>query len=278
MLVTVCLIILAIPGALVLHEMMLPKIPSVGPAAGSSPLPFGSSPIADSPAVSSPPPAASSAPPTSPPPPTSTAAAAPTTSAAAAAPPSPTALPSLASLDDAVPAALPGYVVSVAEGGRLLGEVPTLDMCAARFASESKRAARLEVNYSDNNGQGPTLEVVMYAPGGAALAYTELVAAVKRCPASYHDGDVLVTKTELEPGNPSFLPTQLTVTQSADIGGETAWTSTIYQFEAPYLVAVYSDLHASQAGALQEAGNLAGLAAIQLKLALTGSTQPIISG
>ena len=273
MLVTVCLIVLAIPGAFVLHEMLLPKLPGVGPTAGSSPLPLGSAPIVDSPGISSPPPAASSsalaAPPT---------AAAPTTPPAAAAPPSPTALPSLASLDDAVPAALPGYVVSVDEGGRLLGEVPTLDMCAAKFASEAKRVARLQVDYTDNNGQGPSLEIVMYGPGGAAQAYTELVAAVKRCPATYHDGAAVFTKTEVEPRDPSLLPTQLTIAQSATVGGEVGWASTIYQFEGPYLVIAYSDLNRSQGGALQEAVNLAGQAAIQLHLALTGSSQPIISG
>jgi hypothetical protein len=181
----------------------------------------------------------------------------------------------LLSLDDAIPPAAPGYVVSVEPGGRSLVGDPTLDICDATFASESKRVARLAVDYTDTNGRGPSLEIAMYGPGGAALAYSELVNAVNRCPRTYDDAGVAMTNTEVEPRDPSLLSTQLTVVQSAE---GILWESTIYQFDGPYLVAVYTDPYTTKAAALETALDAARKAGAQLQRALTGSSQPIISG
>ena len=153
-----------------------------------------------------------------------------------------------------------------------------MDLCEIRFASESKRIARLAVDYTDTNGLGPSLEVAEYAPGGASLAYTELINGVKRCPLTYHEGDSTVTKTAVEPPDDSLLPLQLTVIQYGTIDGTHTWLATIYQFDGPYLLVVYSNLNTTKAGALGTALNLAAQAAIQLERALTGSSQPIISG
>jgi hypothetical protein len=184
----------------------------------------------------------------------------------------------LPSLGYAIPAAAPGYVVSVAPGGRALDGSTTLDLCEIRFASESKRIARLAVDYTDTNGLGPSLEVAEYAPGGASLAYAELIDGVRRCPLTYHDGGSTVTKTAIEPPDDSLLSLQLTVVQYGIIDGARAWLATVYQFEGPYLLLVYSNLNSTEAGALGTAVDLARVAAAQLQRALTGSSQPIISG
>lgn len=58
----------------------------------------------------------------------------------------------------------------------------TLDLCGFRFTSESSRAERYQVNYiSKRNPVGVSNEVVVYEPGGAAYALSELRSVVRKC-------------------------------------------------------------------------------------------------
>ena len=139
----------------------------------------------------------------------------------------------------------------------MLSGVASLDLCLIRFASESQRVARLQVMYADANGAGPALQVVMYRPGGAALAYNELINGVKRCPTSYHEGGIRVTKVEVEPLDDSLLPKQLSIVQAATINGAMVWSSAIFQFDGPYLVVAYSNPYTTKAAALLTALDLA---------------------
>jgi hypothetical protein len=61
-------------------------------------------------------------------------------------------------------------------------EFVTLDLCGFRFSSESARAERYQVNYvSKRSAVGVSNEVVVYEPGGAAYALSELRKAVRKC-------------------------------------------------------------------------------------------------
>jgi hypothetical protein len=77
----------------------------------------------------------------------------------------------------------PGYRLVERPDGRGVAGFVTLDMCGFRFASETLRTDRLQVNYV-HQGSPVQLsnEVVSYQPGGAAQAMREVAAAVATCP------------------------------------------------------------------------------------------------
>ena len=224
--VAACLLALAIPGALVLREMSEPTLKPLAQGSPSSASSPNGGPSALASSASVPPNSLPSVP-------------------ASASPPAPQPVspaPSLPSLANLVLAAEPGFTVSVDSGGQLVAGTTTLGLCGARFASESKRLARLAVSYKSSQGLGPSVEVVSYAPGGADLAYSELLDAVHHCPHSYGDGHINIIETTAEPPDPTLLPSQLAVVQLANRDdGTTVWTAEIYQFDSPYLVVAYSN-------------------------------------
>lgn len=76
----------------------------------------------------------------------------------------------------------PGLVQKVPQGGDKVTDEVTLDVCGARFPSESLRTARLQVVYERGGTAVASNEVVTYQAGGTAQARTEVLHAVTSCP------------------------------------------------------------------------------------------------
>jgi hypothetical protein len=270
--VAVSLLVVAVPGVLVLRQTLTAGPHISAKAAGSVAFPStaASSDTAQTPASRSLPATPSSA-----------ASTAPATAASPSSPtitaPAPTPSPPPVALDSLILAAAPGYSLSVDPNGRGLTGETTLDLCQVKFGSEAKRVTRLAVSYLDTNGMGPALEVVRYGPGGASMAYTELLDGAHHCPATYPDGPVTVTQTVVEPPDPSLLPNQLAVVQSARSNGVTVWGSVIFQVDGPYLAAAYSNPFSTKQAALATALYLARREAPLLQQAATGS-RPTVAG
>jgi hypothetical protein len=77
----------------------------------------------------------------------------------------------------------PGYIPVRRSDGSGLKQV-TLDLCGrSGYASESRRTARLQVDYLKSKATvGLSNEVVTYRPGGAAQAMREVIAHAATCP------------------------------------------------------------------------------------------------
>lgn len=104
-------------------------------------------------------------------------------------------------------------IVSTIPGGNQVAGETTLDLCAATFASESLRTARLQVAGTNQQGDTPlSTEAVLYSsPNGTAQAFSELRAAAAHCspaPVRMPNGDTETTHINAAPdGNWPATPT-----------------------------------------------------------------------
>jgi hypothetical protein len=76
----------------------------------------------------------------------------------------------------------PGYVLKERADGRGVRGLVTLDMCGFTFRSELLRTARLQVDYEARGKPHVSNEVVRYRPGGATVAFREIMTAWRTCP------------------------------------------------------------------------------------------------
>jgi hypothetical protein len=100
----------------------------------------------------------------------------------------------------------PGYVPVRPTDGSGLQQV-TLNLCGRNgYPSESRRTARLQVDYRKSKATvGLSNEVVAYRPGGAAQAMREVIAHAASCP-----------KGVIATGDPNVPKAQFTITRIHD--------------------------------------------------------------
>jgi len=98
-------------------------------------------------------------------------------------------------------------------GDKVEGEA-TLDLCNGNYASERRRAARLQVVYA-RTGQRQVVaseEVVRYESGGADAAYRELRAVARSCTHTFSlPGGGHASGLRIEPKDPALPVRQLVV-------------------------------------------------------------------
>jgi hypothetical protein len=163
-------------------------------------------------------------------------------------------------------AGLPVQRTPAPEGTALRGKnAYTLDLCNARFSSESKRTARDQVDYGDSQAGAEIAseEVVRYSAGGAVAAYHEVVRAARTCPSSVKEGSATVTHVSVQPRSSALAASQLTVTQRVTRGRQNLWTAAIYQYDGDIYAGVYTYLP-TRAEALRYAEDLADRVAKRL--------------
>jgi hypothetical protein len=130
----------------------------------------------------------------------------------------------------------------IAGGDQVHGQV-TLDLCGGGYRSEALRTARLQMAYRDGKVEISN-EVVKYGGNGASLAYQELLQRIAHCPGTVtmpEAGGVkahwTLTRLATRPGLVSkTIAVGITVTAQ---GHETRGIS-VFQFDGPWLAAVYS--------------------------------------
>jgi hypothetical protein len=140
----------------------------------------------------------------------------------------------------------PNYVLIPFQGTQSLGQ-PTLAMCHMAFKSEALRKARDEVTFQRAKSDPTTSnEVVLYKPGGAAKAMSEVRAGIKRCPkgpVSAGGASLTTTITVLQPKG-HFLPgfVALGLHESGTVNGKPATLdgTVLYQSKGDVLSGVYA--------------------------------------
>ena len=177
----------------------------------------------------------------------------------------------------------PGIILQQITGGHTVTGVVTLDLCKAMYTSEAMRTARAQVNYVDPsiNRVAASQEVVQYATGGTGRAYTELKAAIARCPASYQVGGgspTTISHVTLEAAYPRLLPSQLTVSQMVSFAdGTSAWSVSLYQFDGNDMSAIYTG-RPQKDQALNEALVLGRVAAARMVAPAPERTRKVSAG
>lgn len=129
-------------------------------------------------------------------------------------------------------------------GDEVQGQV-TMDLCGAEFPSESLRTARHQVILSSTSGERFSNEVVLYRPGGAQQARTELLKAIATCPSGPVEGTVkgegmLIFKINTLPSDGHWLPGTVAVHGVVtDATGQSEDEVLIYQFRGDAMSAIY---------------------------------------
>jgi hypothetical protein len=109
----------------------------------------------------------------------------------------------------------------------------TLAECSAVFPSEKLRRQRLQQDYYDEPDRiSASTEVVRYKSGGAAKAYAEETAAVKKCPTT-------VDQTKNVSGRGLEKERVATTSKVLNSDGSLVYSASIYQWKNDLLNAVY---------------------------------------
>jgi hypothetical protein len=144
-------------------------------------------------------------------------------------------------------------------GDQVQGQV-TLDLCGARFTSESMRIARHQVvlmppGAGSSSADSISNEVVIYGSGGARQARSDLMQAITSCPTGPVQGTVAgegvqTYKISTLPSDTHWLPgtvaIRAVVTNST---GRRVDMVAIYQFRGDALSAVYGSANSGRADA-----------------------------
>ena len=148
----------------------------------------------------------------------------------------------------------------------------TLDLCAATFPSEAMRVQRYQVSFvvAGNPRQvAESNEIVRYRPGGTTRAYSEAVAAARRCRAMSQNG-LRVSEPTIEPRSRQLVSEQLTVAFSETRAAQTTYNVSVYQYRGDLFDGIYVT-RGSARDALDAARKLAALAAQKLRTAASAS-------
>ena len=140
-----------------------------------------------------------------------------------------------------------GQELSLIPDGDTVNE-PTLDLCNGTFASEKRRAARLQLSANTTNATVISSEAVLYdSPAGTVQAFTELQQIAKSCPSTPVNspvGEPTVT-TKFGPSPDSSWPTVAGVQRQAysitstDTSGEQSKSTVIYLRRGKALLGLY---------------------------------------
>lgn len=163
-------------------------------------------------------------------------------------------------------AGIPVQQRTAPDGTRLTGKnADTLDLCDARYPSETKRIARKQVDYLDTQAGADIAseEVVSYTGDGAAQAYAEVTRAARSCPKRVPEGTATASDEAVHAKSRQLVAAQLTVTQRVTSRRQSFWSAAIYQYDGSLFVGIYTYLPA-RAEALAYADVLARLAAKKL--------------
>lgn len=153
-------------------------------------------------------------------------------------------------------------------GGDLVQGQVTMDMCGAKFPSESLRTARHQVILSSaSTGKKFSNEVVLYQPGGAQQARTELLKAIATCPSGPVEGPLqgegmLTFKINPLSSNSHWLPGTVAVHALVkNSSGQSEDEVLIYQFRGDAMSAIYGSATNGQpdSSELQAAADAAAL-------------------
>ena len=142
-----------------------------------------------------------------------------------------------------------GYVLQPAAGGSGVTGDRTMNLCGVDYPSESRRVARLQVNYL-KKGQtlGVVNEIVTYKRGGAQQAMREALRHALRCPNRPIDSGVKglpkltfrITRLRAPRLLAGYLAVQIDVTGTVQ-GRRIAQTSyAVYQQRGNVLSGIYS--------------------------------------
>jgi hypothetical protein len=138
----------------------------------------------------------------------------------------------------------PGVVISkTIPGGREVAGQVTLDLCKARYPSESLRTARLQVVFVDHQHRiGAGNEIVSYRPGGTRQAFRELRVAARHCPRTYRQGKSTISKVRFGPHDPLLGDRQLATSAVWRLRPHPGhiWSAAVYLFQGNYFSGVYS--------------------------------------
>ena len=136
-------------------------------------------------------------------------------------------------------------------------------VCNRSFPSEALRKQREQTNYTIPGPQGHPVtaasnEVVSYRSEDAAgQAFDQLRQAIDACPSSYTlPGGPRLTQSHAVSLGAGLAPRTLSFAQYVDQSGQPVWEVNVYQFDGPYLSAVYA-FDPSQSTAMSEARKLA---------------------
>jgi len=170
-----------------------------------------------------------------------------------------------------------GYLMSKFEGGSVVTNQVSLDLCGFRFPSERLRTGRLQVAYLHDGGVTQlSNEVVSYRGRGTQQALTELRRAVARCPREAVLGPVVgavpiahrltrITDARLLKPYVAVLDRNTAVVN----GRHTVkWNVRVYQVRGNILSAVYTDGRGTVAAQRRLALHAASAAAKNLRQAI----------
>ncbi|HJT37357.1 MAG TPA: hypothetical protein VJ818_02935 [Actinomycetota bacterium] len=167
----------------------------------------------------------------------------------------------------------PPVTEALAFNGQGLQDI-TLDLCGLQYPSDLKRVDRLQVDYMDVQTKTKLIEsneIVRYNPGGAAQAYSELLAAKKKCPSTLKEtnNDVL-SHFVFHPAGQGFPTMTVFVTyDNAQSRGSPIGAAAIYMFDGNYLDGLYV-YRMNTTDALNDGTNLGRIAAGKLRALAAG--------
>lgn len=153
-----------------------------------------------------------------------------------------------------------GWTSKLIPGGDQVQGQVTLDLCGERFLSESMRIARRQVVLTPpgagaNSTDAISNEIVIYRPGGAQQAQSELMQSITSCPTGPVQGTVagegmLTYKISTLSSDTHWLPGTVAIRAViTNSSGQRADTVSIYQFHGDALSAVYGPADNGQANA-----------------------------